>query len=196
MVRRDAERTKRLLREAAAAEFAAYGLHGTTVERIAARAGVNKERLYSYFGDKQELFAAVVSGQLARIASEVPLAGTSAEDFAEFVGRSLDYQLDHPDLGRLVVWEGLSDSGLLPNEEVRAAGYQDKVGVLLQAQSAGEITTLIPAADLLFLMLSLASWWAAAPQLARLITGETDADADRLRRRASVVEAARRLVAP
>lgn len=193
---RDAERTKRLLREAAAAEFAAHGLHGTTVERIAARAGVNKERLYSYFGDKVALFAAVVSEQLARIATDIPLAATSVEDVVEFAGRAFDYQLDHPGLGRLVVWEGLIDSGLLSDEAVRAALYRDKVVVLLQAQSAGMVTSLIPAAELLFLLLSLASWWAAAPQLARLITGEADPDADRLVRRAAVVEAARRLVQP
>lgn len=193
---RDAERTKRVLREAAAAEFAERGLHGTTVERIAARAGVNKERLYSYFGDKVALFAAVVSEQLTHIATDVPLMAGSVAEVAEFAACAFDYQLDHPDLGRLVVWEGLSDTGLLPDEAGRTRIYRDKVTLLHNAQSAGTITSAIPAAHLLYLLLSLASWWTAAPQLARLVTGAPDAELDRSIRRAAVAEAARRLVLP
>ncbi|MFY9806029.1 MAG: helix-turn-helix domain-containing protein, partial [Pseudonocardiaceae bacterium] len=42
--------TQQRLQQAATIEFAAYGLAGTTMERIATRAGINKERLYNYFG--------------------------------------------------------------------------------------------------------------------------------------------------
>jgi len=195
-VPRDAERTRRLLREAAAVEFAEHGLHGTTVERIAARAGVNKERLYKYFGDKAALFAAVVSEQLTRIATDLPLAVGSVAEVAEFAARAFDYQLDHSDLGRLVVWEGISDSGLLPDEGVRTRLYRDKVALLRDAQDAGTISSAIPAPHLLFLLLSLASWWGAAPQLARMITGAPNGDMDRSARRAAVAEAAYRLAHP
>lgn len=193
---RDAERTRRLLREAAAAEFAEHGLHGTTIERIAARAGVNKERLYNYFGDKTALFAAVVSEQLTRIATEVPLAAGSVAEVAEFAAQAFDYQLDHPDLGRLVVWEGISDSGVLPDEGVRTRLYREKVALLQDAQQVGTISSAIPAPHLLFLLLSLASWWVAAPQLARMITGAPEGDMDRSARRAAVAEAAHRLAHP
>lgn len=193
---RDAERTRRLLREAAAAEFAEHGLHGTTIERIAARAGVNKERLYNYFGDKAALFAAVVSEQLTRIATEVPLAAGSVAEVAEFAAQAFDYQLDHPDLGRLVVWEGISDSGVLPDEGVRTRLYGEKVALLQDAQQVGTISSAIPAPHLLFLLLSLASWWVAAPQLARMITGAPEGDMDRSARRAAVAEAAHRLAHP
>jgi AcrR family transcriptional regulator len=195
-VPRDAERTRRLLREAAAAEFAEHGLHGTTIERIAARAGVNKERLYNYFGDKAALFAAVVSEQLTRIATEVPLAAGSVAEVAEFAAQAFDYQLDHPDLGRLVVWEGISDSGVLPDEGVRTRLYREKVALLQDAQQVGTISSAIPAPHLLFLLLSLASWWVAAPQLARMITGAPEGDMDRSARRAAVAEAAHRLAHP
>jgi AcrR family transcriptional regulator len=43
--------TKRRLKKAATEEFAARGLDGTTMDRIAKRAGINKERLYNYFGE-------------------------------------------------------------------------------------------------------------------------------------------------
>ena len=56
----DTEATKRRILDAAVAEFAAHGLDGTTIERIAGVAGVNKERIYNYFGGKRDLFAHVL----------------------------------------------------------------------------------------------------------------------------------------
>ena len=65
----DTEGTRRRLRDAALVEFAARGFDGTTVGAIAARAGVNKERLYSYFGDKKALWELVLATELERLAS-------------------------------------------------------------------------------------------------------------------------------
>ena len=59
----DTEGTRRRLKEAAAAEFAEHGPDGTTMARIAGRAGINKERLYKYFGDKQALFETVLTAE-------------------------------------------------------------------------------------------------------------------------------------
>ena len=44
----DTEGTKRKIKDAATAEFTRHGPAGTTIERIAKRAGVNKERVYNY----------------------------------------------------------------------------------------------------------------------------------------------------
>ena len=46
----DTENTKQKIKNAALTEFTAHGPDGTTVERIAKRAKVNKERIYNYFG--------------------------------------------------------------------------------------------------------------------------------------------------
>ncbi len=43
------------IEKAAVAEFAAFGLHGARVQRIAERAGVNKQLIYYYFGSKRQL---------------------------------------------------------------------------------------------------------------------------------------------
>ncbi len=42
---------------ALARAFAADGLHGTSIERVAAAAGLAKPTLYARGGDKEELFA-------------------------------------------------------------------------------------------------------------------------------------------
>ncbi|WNV83552.1 TetR family transcriptional regulator [Umezawaea sp. Da 62-37] len=194
---RDVEQTKRRLREAALAEFAEHGLHGTTVERIASRAGVNKERLYSYFGDKTALFTSIVVEEVDKVTAAVPLAVASLDDVAEFAGATFDYNQDHPDLTRLVLWEGLAHTGVLHDAANRGAHYENKVAVMAAAQRAGLVADTPAAPHLVFLLLALAGWWSATPQIARMFA---DADADtpgeRAARRAAVVEAARRLASP
>ena len=46
------------------AEFAAYGLGGARMDRIAERAGVNKRLIYYYFENKESLFLAVLEARL------------------------------------------------------------------------------------------------------------------------------------
>ena len=47
--------------EAAMAEFAHGGLHGTSTEAIAARAGISQPYLFKLFGTKKELFLGTIS---------------------------------------------------------------------------------------------------------------------------------------
>jgi TetR/AcrR family transcriptional regulator len=58
--RRDPEGTKRKLLNAARSEFAARGLAGARVNAIAARAGINKQLMYHYFGNKEDLYTQVL----------------------------------------------------------------------------------------------------------------------------------------
>jgi AcrR family transcriptional regulator len=53
---RDPEGMRLRILEAAKEEFAAYGLAGARVERIAAKAGANKRMLYYHVGKKDELY--------------------------------------------------------------------------------------------------------------------------------------------
>ncbi|WP_131739861.1 TetR family transcriptional regulator [Actinomadura roseirufa] len=189
--------TRRRLKEAATEEFAAHGPHGTTMDRIARRAGVNKERLYNYFGDKERLFATVLSDELAKIAAAVPLESIRADDIGEFAGRTFDYHSAHPHLARLLHWEGLSFQGEVPDEEGRTAYYRQKVEAFAAAQRDGVLDSEPDAASLVFLTISLAAWWFAVPQMARMLTGVATVDEDEhARRRAAVVLAARRLARP
>lgn len=67
--RRDPAKTQERILRAATEEFARYGLGGARVDRIAARAGANKRMLYYYYGNKDELFLAVLEASYARIRS-------------------------------------------------------------------------------------------------------------------------------
>jgi AcrR family transcriptional regulator len=75
--------TKQRLLDTAAAEFAARGFDGAKVDRIAARARVNKAMLYYHFPSKAGLYLAILREQFgalgdAAAASRVP--GAAAEE--------------------------------------------------------------------------------------------------------------------
>lgn len=59
-VKRDAERSKRRILDAALIEFSQKGYSGARVDSIAAQAGVSKPMIYSYYGDKDDLYAAAL----------------------------------------------------------------------------------------------------------------------------------------
>lgn len=191
----DTEGTQQKILDAAATEFASRGPDGTTIERIAKVAGVNKERVYNYFGGKQALFARVLREELARVTRDIPLSSFAANDIGEYAGRVYDYHREHPELSRLMRWEGLVYDTEVPDEALRRDYYRGKTRAVAAAQETGAVTAEFDADQLIFLVLSLAGWWSAVPQVARMIAGP-ESDAEHERRRASVVLAARRLVAP
>ena len=192
----DTEGTRRRLKEAATAEFAEHGPDGTTMARIAERAGINKERLYKYFGDKRALFERVLSDELDRLAASVTPLPDGLEGIGEFAGRTFDYQAAHPQLVRLLLWEGLS-GGPVADEARRTAHYKHKAQAYAAAQRDGVLDGELDPEHLVFMIIGLAAWWISAPQLARMLTGADDSDpAEHARRRASVVRAAERLARP
>jgi AcrR family transcriptional regulator len=192
----DTEGTRRRLQEAATAEFAEHGPDGTTMARIAERAGINKERLYKYFGDKRALFERVLTDELDKLAASVAPLPAGLEEIGEFAGRTFDYHAAHPELVRLLLWEGLS-GGPPADGANRTAQYQNKARAYAAAQRAGLLDDDLDPDHLAFLVIALAAWWISAPQLARMLTGADDSDpAEHARRRASVVRAAERLARP
>jgi AcrR family transcriptional regulator len=188
----DTEGTRRRLRDAALVEFAARGFDGTTVGAIAVRAGVNKERLYTYFGDKKALWDLVLSTELERLASAVALAGVELDDIGEFAGATFDYHASHPELARLLQWEGLQE-GQPADPDGRTSHYRDKVDRFAAAQRDGLLDSTLDPAHLVFALIALAAWWQTVPQLAEMITGAgSDDHEETAERRQFVVEAARR----
>ncbi len=95
---RDGEQSRRRLLEAATAEFAAYGIAGARVDRVAAAAKVNKAQMYGWFGSKDGLFDAVLAHHLHRIVDVVPL---TPHDLPGYAVALYDSYLTDPELVRL-----------------------------------------------------------------------------------------------
>ncbi|WP_404869046.1 TetR family transcriptional regulator [Kitasatospora griseola] len=168
----DPTSTKQRLLVAAKEEFAAHGIAGGRVDRIAELAGVNKERIYGCFGSKQKLFDQVVAAALDELTEAVPLQ--AGDDPAEYVGRVYDFHRANPVLVRLFLWEGLHyRDAALPNEAQRATHYEQKVAAL--AETFGAEASPQVAACLLSLI-GLAAWPTAVPQMTRVVLGTTQPD--------------------
>lgn len=184
----DIERTKQRLLDAGTAEFSARGLSGARVDRIASAAGVNKERIYQYFGNKEQFFGAVLSNQLALVMDAVLITGSGADAITDYAGRVFDYQCAHPELARLTFWEGL-ELGVPVDEESRKQRSTRKVDRVLEVMPE---LSREQAEELLLTILTLADGYQALPNMDRLYTGMSWPDPARLtRRRAAVVATAR-----
>lgn len=98
--------TRERILAAARAEFGSVGLSGARVNRIAEQAGANKRMLYYYFGNKEELFAAVLESAYAHIREAEQRLALDAlaprEAIERLVAFSWDYNLAHPEFMNLV----------------------------------------------------------------------------------------------
>ncbi|MFE4519057.1 TetR family transcriptional regulator [Kitasatospora sp. NPDC056783] len=192
----DTARTQQLLLDAAVEEFAEFGPDGARIARVAARAGVNKERIYQYFGNKEQLFGAVLASELGKLAEAVPIAAVPGAGLGDFAGRVFDYHSANPHFSRLLAWEGLqrgTEAEELAAEPERTAHYGEKVAAVAAAQKAGELTEDVDPGRLMFAVIGLVNAWFTLPQMVRLLlSGATDPAADR----EAVVTLVRRLTGP
>jgi len=179
------DRTKALLLAAATEEFSEKGLAGARVDRIAAAAGVNKERIYQYFGKKDELFDAVLAAELVRVMTDVPIEGHGATAVGEYAGKLFDRHTKDGALARLLFWEGLERGKNTVDRATRADHCAVKVGQMLAVLPGIDRTD---AADLVITIVTLCDGWTVLPQIDALLAGSAP---DRLdRRRAFIVRTA------
>jgi AcrR family transcriptional regulator len=174
---------------AALDEFAAHGVAGARVDRIARAAKTSKERVYAYFRSKEDLYAAVAADLLQEVMDSATL---DPADLPGYVGELFDFYAGHPDMLRLVGW-----SRLEPNEalagfgEAGAASLRRKLEAIEKGQRDGVLDDAFEPIDVLLLLVHLSMGWMTAVEFHTLDeAGGPDALA---RRRAAAVLAAERL---
>jgi AcrR family transcriptional regulator len=110
-VRRDPERTRARILDAARIEFARRGLGGARVDQITARAGSNKRMIYYYFGNKESLFLATLESSYEAIRkAEQSLKLTDLDPvrgIRRLVQFTWKYYLEHPEFITLLNSENL-----------------------------------------------------------------------------------------
>ena len=139
--RRDPERNQERILRAATGEFARYGLGGARVDRIAERAGANKRMLYYYFGNKEDLFLAVLEAEYARIRAaeqKLHLADLDPEQgIRRLVEFTWDYYLAHPEFLTLLNSENLHKGRHLKRSRNVAAMHSPFVATLREILERG-----------------------------------------------------------
>jgi AcrR family transcriptional regulator len=159
---RDSTATKERLLQAALDEFAAHGIAGARVDRIARAAQANKQLIYAYFGSKEGLFDAALAQSCGGLFEQVPF---DAEDIPDYVGRLFDYAVAHPEVFRMVSWAGLERPTAVPDFE--ASSYSAKLDAIAETQRAGRLDASFAPADLLALVMALAAAWFSASEAVR-----------------------------
>lgn len=134
IVRRDPEKNRGRILAAALEEFARYGLGGARVDRIAARAGANKRMLYYYYGNKEDLFLAVLESRYAHIRRAEHGLHLGALDPVDGIRRLIaftwDYYLKHPEFLTLLNSENLHRARHLQRSRHIAAMHSPLVATL------------------------------------------------------------------
>lgn len=117
----DSQNKQKKILKAAESVFAAKGLAGARVNEIASRAGVNKRMLYHYFGQKEDLYTAVLKANLEKIYSIQDVFSQNVfsspagviEQIKNAVRKYFYFLAANPNFVRLIEWEILQDSGHL-----------------------------------------------------------------------------------
>jgi AcrR family transcriptional regulator len=161
-MRRDPERTRAAILDAATAEFAAKGLDGARVDAIARRSGVNKRMIYHYFGDKDGLYLAVLEAGYAAIRNaELGLRLTDmgpAEGIRTLVRFTWDYVVAHPEFLSLLATENLHRAANLKKLRHIRELHSPLIGMLSELLERGAKETVFRAGvDPMQLYISIAA---------------------------------------
>jgi AcrR family transcriptional regulator len=151
---------------AATAEFAEHGLAGARVARIATAAAANKERIYHYFGRKDQLFDAVLAHAMEEIRAAEPFR---ADDLGSYVEAMLAFHRERPELVRLLLAEGE-----VRRPQQRRAHYASRVEAVRRAQQAGAVRSDVDARFVVFIVLATVVAAEAMPELSALILDGAD----------------------
>jgi AcrR family transcriptional regulator len=159
--RRDAERTRAALLDAALDVYAAKGRAGARVSEIAARAGVDKQLITYYFGGKDGLYQALLERWIAAEREFAPPHLPLDELVAAYV---VEGSRD-PRLGKLLLRVNL-DGEADPDEQL-----PEEIEGMRTRQEAGEIDAEIDPALLLLMLKAAASLSFMFPGAVREATG-------------------------
>ncbi len=157
--------------------FSRFGLHGTSVDQVAARAGVSKSNLLYYFANKEELYVCVLRDLLEVWLA--PLREFSAEQdpqsvIADYIRRKLAVSRDSPDASRLFCLEIIQGAPLLRDEldrELRDL-VEHKSAVIQAWVDAGRLAPVDPR-HLLFMIWATTQHYADFALQVEALTGRT-----------------------
>ena len=186
---RDAEATKARLLQAATDEFAAHGIAGARIDRIEAAARANRALIYSYFGNKDQLFDAVMDANIARVLDQVPF---TPEDLPGYAGRLFDFLVANPHQLRLATWHRLERADTGHEPQGLSDSIRLKMAALARAQAGHRLASAFAPEDLYAFTMALASARMPASPYAPAALGEDQLEA----RRSAVVESVCRLTTP
>jgi AcrR family transcriptional regulator len=174
-IRMSAEQRRDEIIDAARHEFAERGLHGTSTEDIARRAGISQPYVFRLFGTKKQLFLAAAAGCFAETlgAMHEAAVGMQGEEALAAMGQAYMRLLDE-DPRRLMLQMELYAAASDPDvRDAARTGYGELVSFVERASGAPpeEITKFFAYGMLLNVMASMGLDKDSQGWAARLLEG-------------------------
>lgn len=143
---RHKERTRQAILDAALRLFGQQGYERTSITDLAQAAGIGKATVYSYFRTKGEIFLAFCEAQLETVRTVIVETDVPAMPILDRLlavyGRDLDFLLDNPEIGRMLMRETFFPGDPDPRTPSRRLGERYialLAPLLLQAQARGQL---------------------------------------------------------
>jgi len=165
-----------IILDAALEVFSAYGYRGSTVDQIAARAGMSKPNLLYYFRRKEDIYVAVLERTLSVWLEPLKLLdrkGDPLEEISRYIRAKLKLSRDEPKASRLFaneVLHGATAIGKFLSGPLKAL-VDDKARVIRAWARQGKIAPVDPY-HLIFAIWAMTQTYADFDVQVRAIVGD------------------------
>ena len=157
---------RRALLDAGRAEFANHGYDGARLERIVAKVGCAKRMLYYYFGNKKDVYLAVIEQSYADIRESEEQLNLDAlpplEALHALAQKSFEYHEQNQEFTRLVLQENFQGGQMLAevssSELLRKAALEPIEKILQRGVAQAVFRSGISAVDVHYLISALSSF--------------------------------------
>ena len=173
------EESRAAILEAAAREFAEYGIAGARTDAIAREARVNKALLYYYFKDKETLYGAVLDNAFSGLRTTVfrVLDGDERprEKVLAYVGAYFDFIAEHRLYPRLMQREMMRvREGKSPHIEKMIKNYFQPIfsrlsDVMRQGIAEGDFRAVDPVHFVPSMVAVIVFYFGSAPMMQRIV---------------------------
>jgi len=138
-------RTRAEVVAAAERHFAERGFEATRLDDIATDVGIRRAAIFYHFGDKQELYAAVLEEIFGDWTAVLPEGGSAAERLEASLLGWIDYVARRPSVARLILREAANAQPGVVSPFVRAgsAPVEWFRAVIEEGMDSGELSPLI-----------------------------------------------------
>ncbi len=175
--RRSADDKRSAILAAALGLFSRYGLHGTTLDAVAARAEVSKSNLLYHYPSKEALYVQALRDLLDAWLG--PLRAFRAEDdpaasLAAYIRAKLAFSRDRPEASRLFCLEMIQGAPLMHDDLARPLRdlVDEKAGVIRAWVAQGRLAPVEPH-HLVFALWAVTQHYADFAVQVQAITGRT-----------------------
>ena len=176
------QKNRQIILDAALDIFSTYGFRGTTVDQIAAKAGMSKPNLIYYFASKEDLYVCLLEDTLAQWLA--PLAdldpdGDPIDEIGRYITAKIAMSRARPKASRLFANEALHGAPAIGDflQGPLKSLVEDKAAIIRQWIEAGALAPVEPM-HLIFMIWAVTQHYADFDVQVRAVLGAEETGDD------------------